>query len=188
MTAAAILSFCATKTLTKHCPCCKSNLQVSAFHKNRRSKDGLQGFCIACSKTYRNKPDKERAEKTRALKSFVYQSGSKPCSECLVCKPLTLEHWTLEDRGLGGYSSKCKDCRKKARDDKKSPDLISKQNDASDLYAAGMKRCPCCKEAKEFSFFMTRKIGGYYSYCLDCSKSKSSEQRLTDLNKDREKN
>lgn len=187
MTATAILPPVAQNIHSKRCPCCGQTLASSNFHKNGRSQDGLQGFCIECAKKSRKKPNKTAVDQTRALKSFVYESGSKPCSTCLVCKTLTDENWKSENRGLGGYSSKCKACDKQARLDKKAPELIAKQDDALRLNVLGMKRCPCCKDAKPHVSFIKRKRGGYYSYCLECCKNQSNEKRLVDVEGDREK-
>lgn len=183
MTATAILS----PVESKFCPFCKRTLAAHDFHKNSRSKDGLQGLCISCAKDTRKRPDKYKVAKTRSLKDFVRKNSSKPCLVCEIVKPLDDENWSKSSRGLGGYSARCKECDKKARDERKSPELISKQADTEALKISGMKRCPCCEEAKEFSFFVKRKIGGYYSYCLDCCKEQSNEKRLADIENDRKK-
>lgn len=172
---------------TKCCARCKQQLSALHFHKNLRSTDGLQGFCIACAKQTSTKHDEERASKTRAFRSYATESLQKPCSVCLVDKPMNSDHWTKSGRGLGGFNSKCKSCERQAREAKKNPALIAKQADALALRQTGMKRCPQCGTAKSTDCFMRRKIGGYYSYCLECCKEQSNAKRLADVEGDRAK-
>lgn len=48
--------------ITKFCGKCKKNLPVSGFSKDRRSRDGLQSRCKACSKAWRDaNPEYQKA-------------------------------------------------------------------------------------------------------------------------------
>ena len=55
----------------KVCSKCKSNKDSSAFHKDKRSKDGLYGYCIDCVKLKnKHKGPEQRKKHFRARRNY----------------------------------------------------------------------------------------------------------------------
>lgn len=56
-------------TETKKCSCCKQDLPVSAFGKNKSKKDGLQSYCKTCYKARRDDPE-AKAKRAAYLRQY----------------------------------------------------------------------------------------------------------------------
>lgn len=50
---------------TKHCPSCHTTKHIDDYHKNKRTKDGRQGYCKACSKLSQQSYSKAYYNKNR---------------------------------------------------------------------------------------------------------------------------
>lgn len=51
----------------KHCPMCNKDLPLSSFSKNKSRKDGLQTYCVECTKERYQKIYKDKATETRKI-------------------------------------------------------------------------------------------------------------------------
>ena len=52
----------------KKCPCCEELLPLSAFGRNRQSKDGLHYYCKACAASKQKKWAKANPTKVKAMR------------------------------------------------------------------------------------------------------------------------
>jgi ribosomal protein L32 len=76
----------------KRCPRCREVKPHSAFHRNRRAKDGLQTYCPPCSNEvrreyeHRNAPELAARRDERLARAAV--TGEKRCTKCGEGKPV----------------------------------------------------------------------------------------------------
>ena len=106
----------------KECSKCKVLKPRSEFHKNRSSKDGLQGECKTCQKAAGLEYQKRNREANAGRE--IDLAGTKECSMCKVLKQRADFH---KNRGRkDGLRGECKECsveqhakrqRKKCGDD-----------------------------------------------------------------------
>jgi hypothetical protein len=80
----------------KRCNKCKGWKKLGNFHKNKRTKDGLNDYCKPCKSTY--------------LKRNKYKRSIK-AKECLICQKVkpAKDYTTCKTR-TDGLQNKCKDC------------------------------------------------------------------------------
>ena len=80
----------------KRCGKCKGWKKLGNFHKNKRTKDGLNDYCKPCKSTY--------------LKRNKYKRSIK-AKECLIChKVKPAKDYTTCKTRTDGLQNKCKDC------------------------------------------------------------------------------
>ena len=80
----------------KRCGKCKEWKKLGNFHKNKRTKDGLNDYCKPCKSTY--------------LKRNKYKRSIK-AKECLIChKVKPAKDYTTCKTRTDGLQNKCKDC------------------------------------------------------------------------------
>lgn len=91
---------------TKKCNDCGTEREFTAYGKDKRNKDGLQGICLICKKIAANK----RKDARRQGVGLVTVEG-KTCNECGEYK-LIAEFF--RDAGFAdGHASICKVCKKR---------------------------------------------------------------------------
>ena len=78
----------------KWCAACGSEKLRSSFSSNRARPDGLQTYCIVCSRVYQREHYKRNAEKYRAraaarnvqhrgmVRRIVQEAKARPCADC----------------------------------------------------------------------------------------------------------
>lgn len=85
---------------TKRCARCEHTLPASAFHKNRRRRDGLQTYCRTCKTAiqrdwYRRRGASQRARnnsyKARNARYLWDYLAAHPCVDCGETDPVVLE-------------------------------------------------------------------------------------------------
>ena len=80
----------------KRCNKCKGWKQLGNFHKNKRTKDGLNDYCKPCKSTY--------------LKRNKYKRSIK-AKKCLICQKVKpAKYYTTCRTRTDGLQNKCKDC------------------------------------------------------------------------------
>jgi hypothetical protein len=93
----------------KYCPKCKQEKSKDGFYKNKRSYDGLQTWCIECTKeSYLERtPNRKRKPTPHICKNENF----KFCPKCQRELPKT-EFW-FDGRTKDNLSYKCKECGRK---------------------------------------------------------------------------
>src|SRR5690625_1935419 len=129
------------RTDKKQCIKCKKSLPMTKdyFRVRKRNKDGFVGTCKVCM-------------------GFRYTSvkkGYKTCSNCLIDKPATAEHF---DKHKSGFQSWCRDCKK--ADYENNREEISarrkkeyRKKNPKEVLPKGKKRCATCQEVKRVESF-----------------------------------
>jgi 5-methylcytosine-specific restriction endonuclease McrA len=110
----------------KRCSRCGETKPHSEFHKQKRSRDGLQSYCRECTKAYakahyeanaeqikaKNRAyceakNPDRVKKTAARRALAEQ-GMKPCLDCNEVKPFG--EFSPNKRTRDGLHSYCRTC------------------------------------------------------------------------------
>jgi hypothetical protein len=96
----------------KCCPKCKEIKLVSEFHKNSKTKDGLNTWCKNCNKTGRVLREHgitvEQHEAEKAASKPVVSEGYKYCTRCGEIKSIT--GFNKAKHSSDGLHSHCKEC------------------------------------------------------------------------------
>lgn len=119
----------------KLCRGCGTTQELSGFHKNRGTKDGLQGWCKSCSNQYQ----RERGRKLRGDPSQYRQILTKVCSRCSHEKPIG--EFYRRANTADGHSHHCKECHKTRLKDRRNQ--IDTIKISIGCIACG-ERTPCC--------------------------------------------
>lgn len=114
--------------MSKVCCRCKTEKQLTDFHKQTRSKDGRRSECIMCAKEY--------LQIRKA--NFQFETTHKTCNECELDLPISCFKF---------YYAKCKKCMSNIAKEK-TLRIVN-----SDIYQAKTVQCLHCNEKKPFDDF-----------------------------------
>ena len=89
----------------KVCSRCGQNKQTAFFNRNRRSADGVQAYCAACSRTY---GQKRRAKRREELQRRKIWAESKSCRACRCHR--AAEYFPIDVNSRDGLGAVCKSC------------------------------------------------------------------------------
>lgn len=130
---------------SKFCGRCKQAKPAADFHRHKRSKDGLQPYCVLCSNLIRREYESRNAEAIalrRAEKLAIRASPDerKTCTRCGVERPLIefYRHRGTKD----GRATHCSECqRARTREwNAANRDRIKQRNAAARLADPERKR------------------------------------------------
>lgn len=94
----------------KRCYRCDTTKDLSMFHKNRTSKDGLQPECKDCCKDLKKSSVAKRKAENESIGDTRSSDRIKRCYSCSIEKPET--DYYLNPLIKGGVSNLCKECAK----------------------------------------------------------------------------
>jgi len=110
------------RRLRKTCPGCDESLLLTAFNRNRSTKDGLQTYCRACS------ADPSRRNRKRVARGNRSGEGLMVCTDCQQTKPAGEFGWRSD--GSKRRKSHCRDCWNdwRAENRRDNPQRTRKEN------------------------------------------------------------
>ncbi len=84
----------------KTCSKCKTEKELSEFHKDTTKALGVAGQCKACKSSKSN----------RSSRDTLFEKGLKKCNRCKLVLPVSVYH--KNSRGYKGLRGMCQDCCK----------------------------------------------------------------------------
>lgn len=144
--------------MEKYCKKCDTTKPVSEFHKDARSKDGLNIYCRPC-KSQVSKESYEKNKDRRKENIAAWQEKNpdymKKCTRCLENKPKSEFH--KDPSSKDGLNICCRQCRKEYYEKNKErsrPRTIERTygiaiEDYNNLLDQQNNRCAICREENE---------------------------------------
>jgi len=159
----------------KKCPGCNRTLPVSEFYTHEALKDGLNNYCIECSKRMR----KEYSDKWEQQRVSTKVPVKKECNICHRILPLNKFYSNRLYKE--GYSGTCIACEKR-----RSKEYIQ-QWEKEGVPIPREKQCQSCKQILSVDHFVRnrRKKDGLSYVCKKCLKLLREQYNLR-WSKDRE--
>ena len=160
----------------KHCSSCKREKELSAFHKNRSTMDGLNHECKEC-RSLRAKRNAVKARLHRKRRRRAHEAmlgdGNKLCKRCGQVKPLA--DFPNSKRIKSGKGSLCKACvyrRQRKWDAERSSTAEERR-----MGAPKMLMCSACSQKKPKGSFYADSTSatGYMRRCKKCQLAARSE-------------
>lgn len=152
--------------MNRTCTKCGKVLPLTSeyFHKSVKGKNGFREHCKECRSTRKDK-DKPMAKVSKIV------DGKKCCNKCSREFPATKEFFFKDAKGVGGLSSKCKECWG-------GKNRIKKMNTVLEC-PEGHKYCTKCKELKTHDeFYKTKQCkDGFESHCKKCTSNRKNTYR-----------
>ena len=153
----------------KKCPGCNRTLPVSEFYSHEALKDGLNNYCMECSKRMRREY-MDKWEQKRELTTKV-----PIAKECNIChRILPLKKFYPNRVYKDGYSGTCIACEKR-----RSREYMQ-QWEQEGVAIPKEKQCQACKQIFPEDHFVRnkRKKDGLAYLCKKCSKLLREEYNL----------
>lgn len=156
----------------KRCPDCQQTLDLDAFYRSLRSKDGLQRLCKECG----NERRRSRVEAKRAAIAVALPSSDeKRCPRCQECKPRAEFHRNRRAKdGLQTYCPPCSNAVRREYEQRNAEALAERRAEKLARAATtGEKKCTKCHEAKLVVEFYRHRgtADGRATYCISCVKA-----------------
>lgn len=150
-----------TPKTKKTCAGCKKTLPTSTFYSHESVKDGLNNYCIECSKRMRREYT-GRWEQLRA--SHTKTPTTKICNLCH--RTLPIKNFYPFRQYKDGYSATCIRCEKR-----RTLKYIQRWEEKG-IIIPKEKQCQGCKQILPADYFRRnkRKRNGLDYLCKDCSK------------------
>lgn len=95
-------------------------------------------------------------------------ADTKTCISCNIDKPRNAEHFFYRNKARGWFSSWCKDCRKKKRQESR---LTENATQRRRRRKASIRYCATCMDVRVYQ---------NNTYCPDCSANKLRERKRRD--------
>lgn len=141
----------------KYCPKCKQTKPVSAYQRDKTTKDGFCCTCKDCKTLYKH-----------SVKGRVkHKIETKTCSCCH--ESLSVEEFSKNSGSIDGYYVYCKGCAKNKREKLKTNQKVYVE----------YKQCSWCKELKYRDDFHNyrRAKDGLYHWCKKCQQENSAARK-----------